>query len=959
MYKRKLVFTLTLCSEVTKDPSTTTWSVSVDSCVKHCDQSLPLPEATKPEHNKVLSELEGLAVELWNYSVAIKTKGAVTNSSNAKIRYVAFLVLECCGQKDNSDHNGKRLIMLTDHMLRKQAPSQMNNERPTEKFIKEHKMGLKSGRAWLDAGQPDLAEKVFSKTEKCLKSIQKSVIERKLATGESGFSETLERQKLELEQDLFTLSCYRAETLVALCQPDDALQYMMTAKDLLPKFPKQAGFLCMLCYNTGVELYRQKLFCQTIIWLRESYELGKNMNTIGPRNQARTLRLLANVYLDHNPEENVQNALNAVSLANTEHSHPAGIYLKLKILMLENADNDVIKRCMGELLKVPELTVDLSLHTLQLVNKPDRLELVMWLIEELLRRFEHSPDLGRLMVTNTEVLLEAGMHKEVKEFLEFCINAHHKGKTLDFAVKKQFHIIFWEQAAIAFETEDFQSSLEWYNFSLALYGQSNPGDLTLAKLQRNRANCYIALKAWDKANTAITESLKCDPNCRQTQFILFSLALQENATDKACEALRKLCSLSAVPTSAGDATSDSSGLVALAAQQALDCERVDTACVALEHLVAGGTDPVQVLKALRCLVRLKLTNAEQEEPGKNDLAEISSYISKGYEKLAAVRDMKPVNEQLLQTEADWFMKIAWNLALQCEDKPEHMKELYTMCSKLLTLGVQDENSKGRQMTCLLMSAAACLQVARTSGDNELRRTFLEDCLQCVSSCRQLSIKLNDHSIGNGVFSIESKKKETDILLLLYEFEARVHLKDSGVEAVLEKALTVSGSDMKTFETLAAIALEPPTHNRSVAVRVLRVAIRKHLQATTPDINKCSKLFHSLIQLCLSGGGNQDLAGKEEAWNYYGEVLDLVNKADKGVYPEMEIVWLMTKAWNCGINFYSHSRYSDAEKWCGLSMRMLKYLDTFKDNYQDHMSNVYADILAKVSPAETPGAAIMA
>lgn len=33
--------------------------------------------------------------------------------------------------------------------------------------------------------------------------------------------------------------------------------------------------------------------------------------------QARTLRLLANLYLDYNAEENLQNAINAVSLANT------------------------------------------------------------------------------------------------------------------------------------------------------------------------------------------------------------------------------------------------------------------------------------------------------------------------------------------------------------------------------------------------------------------------------------------------------------------------------------------------------------------------------------------------------------------------------------------------------------------------------------------------------------------
>lgn len=41
-----------------------------------------------------------------------------------------------------------------------------------------------------------------------------------------------------------------------------------------------------------------------------------------------------------------------------------------------------------------------------------------------------------------------------------------------------------------------------------------------------------------------------------------------------------------------------------------------------------------------------------------------------------------------------------------------------------------------------------------------------------------------------------------MLLLLYEFEARIQLKDPAVEAVLEKALTMSGLDPKIFETLA-------------------------------------------------------------------------------------------------------------------------------------------------------------
>ena len=41
----------------------------------------------------------------------------------------------------------------------------------------------------------------------------------------------------------------------------------------------------MLCYNLGVELYQRKMFEDTIAWLRESFELGKNKQAIGARNQ--------------------------------------------------------------------------------------------------------------------------------------------------------------------------------------------------------------------------------------------------------------------------------------------------------------------------------------------------------------------------------------------------------------------------------------------------------------------------------------------------------------------------------------------------------------------------------------------------------------------------------------------------------------------------------------------------
>ncbi|XP_060556833.1 testis-expressed protein 11-like [Ruditapes philippinarum] len=891
---------------------TSKWVDNLDRGIKLCE-ALPHLESINPGQSAQVSELETIALGLWNLSVALKTKGMVSAVSNAKIRHIAFWMLEFCGQCFENESNLKRLIM----------------------------MGLKTGRAWLDGNVAEFAEKVLFKSEKCIQRLRKLVIDKNAVNEDS---ESSVKEKLEIEQDLFTLLCYQAETFVSLSRPEDALEQMLKAKELLPKFPKEASFLSMLCYNTGVELFQQKLFAEATVWLRESYELGKGQQSIGPKNQARTLRLLSYVYLEYKQDENIQNALNAISLANTEHCHPAGVFTKLKIVLLQNAADNVVKRACEELLSIPELTVDLSLNTLQTVNQYNRVEIMTWLIEELLKRFEHSPDIGKLLVTNAEVLLNAGMKKQAKEFVEYCITAHHTGRPLELSIKKRFHVLFWEQAAASYEGKDFEEALQWYNYSLSLYTQSDTGDLNLAKLHRNRANCLIATHQLDMAKEAIEQSVKNDPTCAHAQYICFKLALLENNNVKACESLKKLCELASTDNviASGDSLG-LCGLVALAAQQALETDKTEAACVALEHLSNTSTDIEQVLTSLRCLIRLKLSVADKSTEHRNEAFEIISYIRMGYNKLLKLQDEDNNRNQFVQNEANWLMKIAWNLALQYEDEPLQMKELYTLCSQLLSLNAQDESCQSRQMTCILMSAAACLQVARNTNEEDKRKGVLEECLEHLGACRELYGRIRQHFIGMP----ESHNRETDILLLLYEFEARIHLKDPGVENVLEKALTTSGPDPKTFETLAAIAIEPPAHNKNVGVRALKVAIRKHLQAKQPDLSKCSKLFHSLIQLCLSGGSAQDISGKQDAWNYYMEIFDLITTTQLGEYPEMEIVWLMTKAWNCGISLYSCNKYTEAEKWCGMSMRLLKYLPTFRNNYQDHMSSVYADILAKV------------
>ena len=108
---------------------------------------------------------------------------------------------------------------------------------------------------------------------------------------------------------------------------------------------------------------------------------------------------------------------------------------------------------------------------------------------------------------------------------------------------------------------------------------------------------------------------------------------------------------------------------------------------------------------------------------------------------------------------------------------------------------------------------------------------------------------------------------------------------------------------------------------------------------------------------------------------------------QGRFPEMEILWLLTKAWNCGIHLYRYAtswnssflhllflcqlshppppppppppslppsplpglhstqRYKEAEQWCSLGMRFLKHLSQLKPSYEDQVTKQQCNSMA--------------
>ncbi|XP_029586102.1 testis-expressed protein 11 isoform X2 [Salmo trutta] len=875
-------------------------------------------------------QLEESAIQLWNWAVTKRVGTAINEHQKAKVRHVACRLLYACEPENPAEGAVRKQIL----------------------------MASKTGRTWLDCKKPQLADNFLSLAVKSLETLYSRLTSR----GHGGAD--INTSKGDVEKDLLRVLSYQAESALAQENHQEAVACMQRCKDMLLRLPKETGYLSLMCYNFGVDSYNMKKYEESSFWLSQSYDIGK-MNikySPGAEVQAKVLRLLATVYMKWDCQQFQEKALNAVNLANKESVHPSGLYLKIRILLSCGAQDDHIRAGVTELLEL-EVPLEVCLSTVKLLMAEDRETLAFDYLKRVCQHFESSPELGSALVLHIELLLQRGKELLGKQKIEDIITGHYTGKQLSPQTLTCLHLLLWDKASKNFETKNFSEALQWYNYSLSFYkaGQMEPN---LAKLQRNRASCLLQLQQLDKAKEAIKEAERCDPNSIFTQFSVYKIAVLENNVEK--EAVKAIGALAQGPVSSEDrllvAENAASNLLSLAAQIALENEQQDTAMKALESLCEHSKDEAQVLTALRCLVRLVLTTIEKAsgEIRHANLDVLLSYLKMALQKVSQLSPGPSMAVEQRTEDANWFRKIAWNSALQCESSPDRMRDFFVFSYQLSQFCPPDRAVLMGQKTCLLMAAAASLELCRKSPHSE-QTEQLTQALEHIQICWEVWKTLKA--------SGDNSKDPTNVLLLLYEFEARAKLNDPKVETVLESVLELDNVEIKVLETMAALAMEPPAHFPLLCKKALRIALSLHRKQPQADLARCSQCVHSLIQLSLpSGVSDVEARVLEEVWGYYEEALSIITAAVSRQqshataatpkqpripedFPEMEILWLLTRAWNTGILLYSLAQYPEAERWCGLGMSFLRHLGSLQESYQTQMSGLYSEVLDRLDKAK--------
>lgn len=78
-----------------------------------------------------------------------------------------------------------------------------------------------------------------------------------------------------------------------------------------------------------------------------------------------------------------------------------------------------------------------------------------------------------------------------------------------------------------------------------------------------------------------------------------------------------------------------------------------------------------------------------------------------------------------QNEANWLLKVSWNLALQSNQYHKEMADFFMICYELSANVPLDESVLRRRRSCQLMAAAASVQLAKAT-DTQQEKVHLSE-----------------------------------------------------------------------------------------------------------------------------------------------------------------------------------------------------------------------------------------
>ncbi|OJD25043.1 hypothetical protein ACJ73_03590 [Blastomyces percursus] len=485
-------------------------------------------------------------------------------------------------------------------------------------------------------------------------------------------------------------------------------------------------------------------------------------------------------------------------------------------------------------------------------------------------------------------------------------------------------ILKWKKANIAYEHKDYDIAEQW-----CLLAQhkifENAGAANKAKICRKMILCALGKMDASKARQLCNDMPEASRSEPLAQYLLYRVALLDKDSELARECLETL--------SKQGAGSENYILACLAETRHTEDKYQEAIAlrILLDMLDKKSLDGVHLPALLRYTIRILVV--EVSSTCESIRLEVTENICNVFE-IASAKAIKyrcqSNHNPFSISEMEWFSRNSYNLAVKYCTKwdTSSVLSLINTCIKFLDIYPSSLSPKQlyaaalRRLLCHFLGALLSMARARAETDTQAQANYCLDSRNHIQFFRSV---LNCEST-NWEETHRSDLFRKHRTLLAFDFEAAVRLRQwCSLHEIIEESESFSDDILYGTFSDALLCSDAPLKNTTRALQQITTHIVR--RGEVRDTSKLSRWIRCLFQLALDSNVEmaEDILGQayalaRESQSQYQQYKQGEQKKPQGPetsstsYPEEELEWLSTTAFNRAIDFYAKPDDVSCRKW---------------------------------------------
>ncbi|GAB7322157.1 hypothetical protein MBLNU13_g03171t2 [Cladosporium sp. NU13] len=878
-----------------RSPITTNTLSELEAFVK---QPFPSPNAVTLARKS--SEYDTQGSRLWNSATKILRDHHGDEDLGPKVDFRRF---------------GMLLRAFAYFLLDAAHNTSSRRTKDSDKTIRIFKIALKASRCSLDNDDLDLALKLLESCSKYISVWEEETPVIRMADSESVHEELLASK---LSSEFYLYRMVHASKTGRI----DLADHFFTKANITGDRRQNDGLLetaADLCYEIGRSQQHESLVESALLWLERAHQLinGEDMDSPSMENEDLRLAIAASFVESLTRTTDPANTSRAWNLLTSlEQDYGLGnrmAILAMQLNVLMNADNADIAAASAVVIRMIRSSVltDLTYRMImQSVCKIKRVSLdhALSAIEQLATT-RLLPDLDAVMESDQ---VKSWLEKAVVTYTSFCTAG--AGSPSPEAAQRMStffdHLLQQASDLLSPRATHAMQALIW---KASNGSQGSDAEAWLDVLQHSlfREECDIARAAF----YALPVSSQ---NEGMTRYLAYKLALKSNDIRLAGECLESL--LKHV-----DREPRYLHACVLEAQQSGNRAM---AVAALQALVNQAPSGAQFPALFRCTARLLMEELGDQSPAK---AEATGELVHLFKTVSAnTKVFRQDSEEQWRAEIQWWSKNAFNIALQqcTEMQPEHLVSLLRACNKFLECYPDDsglmhrDDVVQRKQICHFLCASALTVLGRTADD---RQRQLQHYLEVQREVNTFLASWQPPPYPTADDDLHSARA---LELLRYNVESVFKLEQwDKLDAALAACLNFQGA--ARWDTLADLVI-------IIYDQTSRLAIDSSATAKVPellqriinetwskdkDVVKLARWLRFTFSVGLSDSdGGISVKLVEQAAAMARRWTEMRNDP----YPEDELQWLATMAFNKAVDLLAIENRQAADQWMEAALELARY-----------------------------------